>query len=453
MNIAALLIHSNIATNGLQSKVKESSPSAFGEFLTNKSTHYHTDSIRQQLDVTEEPTIVNRYMEAISDQLMDKLTILFEEDQKMDLEVSDQTKEVILGTMLEHLVKLDEASFSLLELDNEEKAVLNTILEKLSEEEENHEQNASWLYPATYIDIKPSGVSMDDNHVEEKFANMQTEIGELVGEEQMDSSTKNGKLLNLLEQWTTLAKSNPEQASLALTKQMDASSNNVWSQLLSNYQKRMNIDSKTSYQTNTSVTPNDVRKWLESAISRMDMSEIEISTKGFSDQFISTGAISQLEQFSVHVAEPAGDHQKFANQLLEKFELAISKSTFMSSPNGAKELMLRITPASLGEIMVQLTEIDGEMLVKITATTQATKEALEANLKELRHMFSPQQVVIEKQEPQDLSIGKQEWVDQHEEQLSQSSDQKEQRSNDQEQSQNGDYQERSFEEILMNERV
>ncbi|MCZ0702565.1 flagellar hook-length control protein FliK [Natronobacillus azotifigens] len=452
MNIAALLTHSNIATNGLQSKVKESSPNAFGEFLTNKSTHYHTEPIRQQLDIPKEPTIVNKYIEAISDQLMDKLSILFEDDQKMDLDVSDQTKEAILGSMVEHLVKLDEASFSLLELDNEEKAVLNTILEKLSEEE-NHEQNVSWLYPAIYIDIKPSGVFMDDNHVEEKFATMEAEIAELVTGEHLDSFTKNGKLLNLLEQWTTLTKSNPEQASLALTKQMDTESNNVWSQLLSNYQKRMNIDSKTSYQTNTSVTPNDVRKWLESAISRMDMSEIENSSKGFSDQFISTAAISQLEQFTVHVAEPTGDHQKFANQLLEKFELAISKSTFMSSPNGAKQLMLRITPASLGEIMVQLTEIDGEMLVKITATTQATKEALEANLKELRHMFSPQQVVIEKQEPQDLSIGKQEWVDQHEEQLSQSSDQKEQRSNDQEQSQNGDYQERSFEEILMNERV
>src|SRR5699024_4075522 len=43
-------------------------------------------------------------------------------------------------------------------------------------------------------------------------------------------------------------------------------------------------------------------------------------------------------------------------------------------------------------------EMNGEMTVKITVSSQATKKMLEANIHQLKNMFSPHQVVIEKQE-------------------------------------------------------
>jgi flagellar hook-length control protein FliK len=101
--------------------------------------------------------------------------------------------------------------------------------------------------------------------------------------------------------------------------------------------------------------------------------------------------------------------------------------------------------------MVQLTKVDGEMLVKITATTQAAKEALESNVRQLRHMFSPQQVVIEKQDPQQVAVEKQAFQ-QNDDQMSESSDQNNQNSqNDSEKS--GEEVGLSFEEVLINERV
>lgn len=42
-------------------------------------------------------------------------------------------------------------------------------------------------------------------------------------------------------------------------------------------------------------------------------------------------------------------------------------------------------------------KIDGEMTVKITVMSQAAKELLEKNIHQLRHLFSPNQVVVERQ--------------------------------------------------------
>ncbi|HLR14534.1 MAG TPA: flagellar hook-length control protein FliK, partial [Bacillota bacterium] len=52
----------------------------------------------------------------------------------------------------------------------------------------------------------------------------------------------------------------------------------------------------------------------------------------------------------------------------------------------------------LGEMTIQLVKIDGEMIAKITVSSQATKSALESNLHQLKNMFAPHQVLIEKQD-------------------------------------------------------
>ena len=140
------------------------------------------------------------------------------------------------------------------------------------------------------------------------------------------------------------------------------------------------------------------------------------------------------------------------NQLLEQFQKVIKSSKFMTGPNGSNQLLLKLNPDQLGDISVKLTQLNGEMIVKITATTQAAKEALESNLQQLRHMFSPQQVVVEKQDLQSFGQAHDEWNDSFDDQMSQSREQEDgekQENEDTDQEQQG----LGFEQVLMNERV
>src|SRR5690625_7091782 len=49
-------------------------------------------------------------------------------------------------------------------------------------------------------------------------------------------------------------------------------------------------------------------------------------------------------------------------------------------------------------MMVRLEEVNGEMTAKIIVTTEAAKKALQSNIHQLKNMFSPHQVVIERQD-------------------------------------------------------
>src|SRR5699024_3803514 len=110
---------------------------------------------------------------------------------------------------------------------------------------------------------------------------------------------------------------------------------------------------------------------------------------------------------------------------------AIGKNQFF------KQLSISIQPEQLGEMTIQLVKIDGEMIAKITVSSQATKNALDSNLHQLKNMFAPHQVLIEKQEGEEQATFDKEEMSE-EEQKSSHENEKEQHAEDQ--------QEQSFEE-------
>jgi flagellar hook-length control protein FliK len=109
-----------------------------------------------------------------------------------------------------------------------------------------------------------------------------------------------------------------------------------------------------------------------------------------------------------------------------------------------------LRPDNLGEMMVRFTQINGEMTVKILVTSQAAKEMLESNIHQLKNMFSPHQVAIEKQEAiiQSASAQKEQDSEQLKDQAEQQSESNQ--SNQQESQSNENSFERQFEELLMN---
>lgn len=257
------------------------------------------------------------------------------------------------------------------------------------------------------------------------------------------------QLLNLLKQMQE-----PNQTLTTILDQLEGGDSSktdldILIKVHDNFQNKFALAQKTSYQSDTTVTSKDVLKWVEGAIEQIKgQGEQEGNTFGqlFSQQRTDTA----IEQLQIQLANQVQTPEQMGEELISKFEKAISQSTFLQGKDGSQQLLLKLAPDSLGTILVELTEIDGEMLVKLTASSQMAKEALEANIKELRHMFAPQNVVIEKQESQPIFVEQQSPFEQP---------QDEQELNEQEQQQTPNEQDHHdedsirFEDVLFQERV
>ncbi|WP_100010956.1 flagellar hook-length control protein FliK [Lentibacillus sediminis] len=267
---------------------------------------------------------------------------------------------------------------------------------------------------------------------------------------QGDVQRASPKILELLEQWTALEKKgglmqgNPE----AILK---SEKPHFLQELLLAYQKREQLAGKLQYNQEAKVTSNDVAKWVAKAFDKY-----QVIDKSFSPHptVISTNTpIGKLEQYVIHLQQtqnaPAPD-----KQLIEQFQNAVKSSRFLAGQNGMNQLQVAFRPENLGEMMVRLTQINGEMTVKIIVSSQAAKEMLEGNLHQLRNMFSPQQVVIEKEDvqfQQGNSLSKEEEAEQMNDRDQEQPQQSESGEDEQNHSES-DFQ-AQFQELLMNEKV
>lgn len=123
----------------------------------------------------------------------------------------------------------------------------------------------------------------------------------------------------------------------------------------------------------------------------------------FSATSAAPGTMTKLEQFILYshqTSQVSGELPVVSvdRQLIERLEKIMSTNRLLSLQNGNSQLHIRINPENLGEMMMRFSKIDGEMMVKILVTTAAAKEMLDKNMSQLRHMFSPHQVIVEKQD-------------------------------------------------------
>lgn len=203
------------------------------------------------------------------------------------------------------------------------------------------------------------------------------------------------KILDLLQQWTSMEKKlgNRESGMLStLNKNEGTKEQAIWRELVQSFQKRDQLAAKQHYNSDSKVTSSDVAKWIGNAIENQGNVERPAGQPNVTDM-----PITRLEQHVIHLNQARGS-QSTGKQLIEQFQKIMQASKFSTMLNGTNQLSITMRPENLGELMVRLTQVNGEMTVKILVTSQATKEMLEANMGQLRNMFSPQQVLIEKQE-------------------------------------------------------
>lgn len=257
------------------------------------------------------------------------------------------------------------------------------------------------------------------------------------------------ELVVLLEQYTKLQSKYNKQKdnldTLEKVKNETSKENGLWRELFNVFNKSGQLIMKHQYNTDEKVTSTDVVKWVQSALTDNISTEKAIDNPSISSTSM---PLSRVEQYIIYLNTSS---QNADQQLMDQFQRVIKESRFSVMPHGQSQISITLRPDNLGEMVVRLTQVNGEMTVKIIVTSEATKEMLQSNVHQLKNMFSPQQVFIEKQE-----LNTQQNQEANEPQQEQSM--KEQEQNQQDQSKQDDKPseddfETRFHELLMNEKV
>ncbi|MGM8214471.1 flagellar hook-length control protein FliK [Bacillaceae bacterium W0354] len=108
--------------------------------------------------------------------------------------------------------------------------------------------------------------------------------------------------------------------------------------------------------------------------------------------------MTQVEQYVIHVNQstPTTSPSNSSQQIIEQLQNII-QSTRFGRIGGTNQLTIQLKPEHLGDMTLRFIQQDGQLTVRMIVSTQAAKEMLETNIHQLRHLFSPSQVVIERQ--------------------------------------------------------
>lgn len=245
------------------------------------------------------------------------------------------------------------------------------------------------------------------------------------------------EMLQLLKQWTSMEKQLPGAQSTAVRNPKDSAFDSIWKGLVTAFKNQEQFVTRMPYNVETEVTVTDVSRWLGNVWNTSV--EKTVPQSGIPAAM----PMSRLEQYMIHLQQnqsPQLTQQSFNQQI----ESIIQSSRFLTQPTGQNVLSITLNPSNLGEMLVRMTEVDGEMLVKIIVTTPKAKEMLESNMQQLRHMFSPHQVQIERHEGQ-LNMAQ---TTEDKENLSE--EEREEQQEQPEQEQNSEQPEREFSDYFRN---
>ncbi|MBB6452921.1 hypothetical protein HNQ94_001367 [Salirhabdus euzebyi] len=292
---------------------------------------------------------------------------------------------------------------SLIELENANEDTLTEINSLISHilsffDEVNHRNislGEAWGVPDprfTLNQFRVEGLQPFKNETLENYGTILLKAYELVGNEGSKTAlelnqkleTALTKLMDLLIKDGSLAKNPVLQKDEKISK---------WQQLIQSVKNEM---ATTNGPILNKHTPLDkIRTIVVEALQHQFSETKDVATTKLNQVQLETLPMSKLEQYTIYINRQ-NSNSGTSQQLMNQMETVLKASQFLQK-EGATELTIKIKPAHLGDMVVRFTQINGEMAVKIVVSSLATKELLEGNMSQLRHMFSPNQVVIEKQ--------------------------------------------------------
>ncbi|UOQ43051.1 flagellar hook-length control protein FliK [Halobacillus salinarum] len=224
------------------------------------------------------------------------------------------------------------------------------------------------------------GIAALDSHLSLKQAAAVKET--LIKWSALQSEQQNKQ--SFLNKWSTAA-----QEGTKIERQL-------FTRLINNMQNRMTLP--TTYLNQSQISTKDIGKWVKQYLSNVQPNESaeqpsRLNTAGPSLP------MAKMEQFIINV-KPTDTGQPSSSHFMKEMENAVTSSRFLMNKSGDMQLNIKLKPGNLGDLTLTVTKMNGEMAIKILVSSQAAKEMLDSNMHQLRHMFSPQQVIIEKSDQQ-----------------------------------------------------
>ncbi|MDY0396368.1 flagellar hook-length control protein FliK [Virgibacillus halophilus] len=169
-----------------------------------------------------------------------------------------------------------------------------------------------------------------------------------------------------------------------------------WQSLVQLFEKRTSMANKQQYLFNSKVSSMDIAKWLGKIGN--ESKQANTLMEHVSHAAVTSMPMTKVEQYVIHVNQSYQGQPADEQQLMEQLEKIMKSTDLRQLQNGKTELKISLRPQNLGDLTIRMNQVNGEMIVKISVHTSVAKEMIESNLHQLKHMFSPHQVAVEKQD-------------------------------------------------------
>ena len=301
----------------------------------------------------------------------------------------------------------------------------------------------------------PDNIEQQIHNIWQQFQGIVQKLSENNQWQQMDAKTGQSvrdllqKLSSLTQTLSTQEKGEWKALITKVTQDGTSEQKQLFQKLMTTFQNRAEMPK--TYHQQTPVTGKEIVKWVKQTFGGEWNSEAKNLASKQND--MSQASILPATRVEQHVIQmnQTQDTPSLQKQLHQKLEQLIQSSRMFTNAKGNTEMQIKLRPGNLGDLTVKFAQVNGEMAVKILATSQAAKDMLEGNMKQLRHMFSPQQVVIEKVEATSMQQQlQQELASDEDKGHGQEGRKQEQQPESKE---DPDDEELSFHELLMNEKV
>lgn len=300
----------------------------------------------------------------------------------------------------------------------------------------------------------PENIELEIHNIWQQFQGMVQKLSKNNQWQQMDVKTGQGmkdllqKLSGISQTLSTQEKGEWKALVAKVIQDGTRQEKQLFQKLMTTIQNRAEMPK--TYHQQTHVTGKEMVKWVKQSFGGEWNREAKNMTSKQSDMPQATILPSARVEQHVIQMNQSQDSSSLQKQLHQKLEQLIQSSRMFTNAKGNMEMQIKLRPGNLGDLTVKFAQVNGEMAVKILATSQAAKDLLEGNMKQLRHMFSPQQVVIEKVEASSMQQQLQQELSSEEDKGHGQDRRKQEHHPEREET---DEEELSFHELLMNEKV
>lgn len=423
MNIGNIIAMTQVMNNDLQlsNMDGESSGNSFMSYLAEQ-----TINIPQIMQVpNEEQQLSNS-----------ELLALFEDEELLEQLMT------LLNT--ENIdIDLSEA------LSNEQQEQLFILLKELGVFELNDEVfKADTLNPEMFLQISNNQLHSDNIELNNQIQLLTEKIQDVLENVKLNESNIkhiSSQLLSIFKELSQFVnQDNKEDVIKLFNDKLTKDEANIMERLLTMFQNRNKLAVKGAYSHEATVTVDDLSKWLTNALNNQEV-QYDQSTTTQIRPVTEQVSMSPIEQYVIHLNE-SDRVERVQEQLVRQLESVVKQSRFLKGTD-LTQLSFTLNPNHLGNVHIQLTEIDGEMTVKMIASSLAAKKLLEANIHQLKHMFAPHNIVIERDDSEIEEIDQlDEQLDEEDEEQAMQEEQREQ--NDESTDQESDLNIDNFQTIL-----